>query len=188
MKFLKDLFKDIIETAKKDPKAKTRYIILILGLLFLADYLMFCGLTQKNVFDIIPSIPKLLEKKKGVVYLVSIDAKQIITEERNIPKFNNKDSFVKHLFKIVVYGSRFDNTSQIVPLKMFVRKVWFHKAGNKMHCYIDVDPGDITSDIIPNSEKQFMVALNKTIKKNIPEITSVSLLDKGIPVAALWEQ
>jgi len=57
------------------------------------------------------------------------------------------------------------------------------------NCIIDIGHSYINKNsiIIPGSEKIFRKALKMTINKNIPSITQVIILERGIPGKNLWE-
>jgi hypothetical protein len=172
-----------------------RMLVVALSLLFIADYLMFCHLTEKNVFAIFPDIPSLKRSREVALYLPTFNDMSIEKETREISVYEDVERGIARLFDEVARGSKFENTSLFVPLEVFVRKIWLvnddgalDKSGN--HCIIDIEPGllDARAAVIPGSEELFRKALEKTIKANMPFITSVTLLERGLPGTALWDR
>lgn len=90
---------------------KKRSLMLIISILFLFDYLAFCYHTDRNPFDIFPSFPILYDKRTINVFLPNIDGKTILKETRKISYIDDIEGFIRLLFKIVVKGSNFENTS-----------------------------------------------------------------------------
>ncbi len=174
-----------------DTKERNRRLILLFTGIFIADYLMYCLHTNKNIVEIFPEIPSLAQEKKVPVYLPALDGVTIIRETRAIPVYDSEEKTVKLLFELVVKGSIFDNTSMAVPAGIFVRKVWIHGSGtgNRTVCIIDLEPAELrpSAVVIKNSERLFLQAVEKTITVNIPSIKSVQVLEKGVPGTALWE-
>jgi hypothetical protein len=174
-----------------DSRERNRRLILVFAGIFIADYLMYCLHTSKNIVDIFPEIPSLAQEKKVSVYLPALDGTTIIRETRAIPVYDSEEKTAKLLFEIVVKGSIFDNTSMAVPAGLFVRKVWIHGsgAGNRKVCIIDLEPAELrpSAVVIKNSERLFLQAVEKTITGNIPTIKSVQVLEKGVPGMKLWE-
>lgn len=175
----------INEKIRAGGKQKNRTILLMVSLLLLLDYLMFCHHTEKNIFNIFPSFPVLSDKEHRTVYLPDLDGKSLITERRELSVPNDRDEFVRLLYKIVSKGSIYDNTSMTVPIETFVRGIWFHEG----LCIIDLELPFLkdNSGIIEGSERNFLTALEKTIKENIPAVSRVMVLEKGIPEKTLWE-
>ncbi len=178
--------KEIRERINKNNKERNRYFVLAMGCLFILNYLMFCYHTGKNIFDIFPSIPVLDEKRQITVYLPSPDGKSIISEKRDVPEFENGLRYVKYLFGLVVKGSIQENTSQAVPVSLFVKKVWID--GNK-RCILDLDAGPLRAgrSFAEGSEEVFKKALQKTLTENIPRMDRVEILVHGVPGRKLWE-
>ena len=163
---------------------KTRTLVLVISLLLIMDYLLFCYHTGKNVFDVFPSIPVLDSREEISVYLPDDTAQNIISEKRHILRNDNPNEYAHSLFNIVVKGSRFENTSNIVPITMHIRKVWV--SGN--NCYIDISHASLKENakVIEGSEAGFRKALEKTITSNIPSIKHVTMLVNGIPDMRMW--
>jgi hypothetical protein len=178
--------KEIRERIKKSNKERNRYFVLAIGCLFILNYLMFCYHTGKNIFDIFPSIPVLDDKQQITVYLPSLDGKSIISEKRDVPKFKDDFRYVKYLFGLVARGSVQENTSQAVPVSLFVKKVWIE---GKKRCILDldVDPLRTGRSFAEGSEELFKKSLQKTLTENIPGMNSVEVLVHGIPGRKLWE-
>ncbi len=164
---------------------KNRFLLLLISLLLVFDYVLFCYHADKGVFDIFPSLPALDEREKRTVYLPDIDGRSILAEKRRVLVSKNREELVRRLFKIVVGGSMYENTSMAVPVDPCVRAVWFQGRT----CIIDVAPMTIREDspLITGSEANFARALEKTITANIPSIKTLMLLEKGIPGKPLWE-
>jgi hypothetical protein len=174
-----------------DIKERNRKIILAIALIFFLDYLMYCLHTNSPIFGIFPTLPTLDEKKEVSVYLPSLDGVTILREKRSIPVYESDERTAKELFDIVVKGSRFENTALAVPTELFVTKVWLHRgdAGKNSICIFDLEPVELieNNQAKPNSESLFKKALAKTIRKNIPGVTEIIILEKGVPAARLWE-
>jgi len=163
---------------------KTRTLVLVISLLLIMDYLFFCYHTGKNVFDVFPSIPVLDSREEINVFLPDDTAQNIISEKRRILIQDDPNEFARSLFNIVVKGSRFENTSNIVPIRMHIRKVWIFEN----NCYIDVSHARLKENVkvIEGSEDSFRKALEKTITTNIPSIKHVTMLVSGIPDMRMW--
>ncbi len=172
-------------------KERNRRLILLFTGIFIADYLMYCLHTDKNIVDIFPELPSMAQEKNISVYLPALDGATIFREKRAIPVYNNDEKTAKLLFEIVAKGSLYDNTAMAVPANLFVRKVWIHGPAGKggTVCVIDLEPAELRSaaTVIRNSESLFKRALEKTITENIPSIKTVLVLEKGVPGTALWE-
>jgi len=183
--------KEITDRAKKDSNERKRILALVIGLFFIFDYFLFCALTDKNVFDIVPALPVFEEKKQIEIYLPSIDAKTLIKETREVPQFENDERYIAFLFQMILKGGLFENTSIIIPADLAVRKIWIRngKDNNGSFCIIDIEPVTLKkgADIIKGSEDMFKQAVEKTIRENIKHIKRVFVLDRGIPNRRLWE-
>ena len=195
MNFQFNIITDKVDSFRKlEKRDRNRIIILALSLLFILDYFMFCYHVDKNIFALFPSIPSLEKRQTVPVYLPSLDGEHIFNENRVVAGFERDEEFVRSLFYLVVKGSIYENTSMAVPSELFVRKIWITgpQDGDKKGscCIIDVEPAMIraNTDVISGSESNFRKALEKTITANIPEISSVEILEKGIPEKNLWEQ
>ncbi len=168
-----------------DKKEKTRFIMLLIAVLFCFDYLVFCYHAEKNPFDIFPAIPIKDEKKLINVYLPDLDGKSILKESKKVSVIDDREDFVGLLFEEVINGSDFENTSIVVPVNAYIRKIWIYDEV----CAIDVGFSLLERDakIISGSEDAFDKALLRTITENIPSIKKVILLDRGIPGKRIWE-
>jgi len=164
---------------------RNRFLMILISTLFIIDYLGFCYLVNRNPFNIFPSFPIMDKKKQITLYLPDIDGKNIIKEERRVSIINDLEKLVRQLFEEVITGSNFKNTSIIVSVDIFIRKIWIYNN----NCIIDIGHSYINKNsiIIPGSEKIFRKALKMTINKNIPSITQVIILERGIPGKNLWE-
>jgi hypothetical protein len=182
---------EIIELMKRDPKEKTRIIILLVSAMFLIDYIMFSLHVDKNILDIFPSIPVLESKDEINIYIPSEGCKEILSEKRKIETDIDEDILVKKLVALVAEGSYFENTSSNVPVKLLVKNVWItpDENGGGNVCLIDISPVILEREIaiITGSEQMFRESLEKTVKENVPGITRVILLEKGVPFRKLWE-
>lgn len=162
-----------------------RSFMLFIAVLLLLNYLSFCYHTDKNPFDIFPRFP-ILEKKMSInIFIPDIDGKSILKEKRNIPVIQDREGYIRLLFKHVVKGSYFENTSLTVPIDAFIRKVWIYDQS----CVIDLGLVIVDEDIqvIPGSEDTFRESIEKTITENIPSIRRVILLESGIPGRRIWD-
>jgi hypothetical protein len=164
---------------------RNRFLVLFISFLFVFDYLVFCYNTEQNPFDIFPSMPVLDDKKLINVYLPDLDGKSILKESRRVSIIDNGEGFIRLLFKMVVKGSYFENTSAVVPVDIAIRRIWFYEGT----CIIDLTLATLEDniDIIPGSEKAFREALEKTIVENIPSVKRVIILERGIPGKNVWE-
>ena len=182
---------ETIELMKRDRKEKNRIMILLVSALFLIDYAMVSYHIDKNLFDIFPSFPVIESKDSINIYIPSEGCKEIISEKREIDTDVEKDILVKKLVALVAEGSYFENTSSNVPVKLLVKNVWItpDENGGGDVCLIDISPVILEREIaiIAGSEKMFRDSLEKTVKENIPGITRVLLLEKGVPFRKLWE-
>lgn len=177
-----------------DVKERNRILILIFFSIFILDYLMFCYIAEKNIFNIFPRIIYSGEKNEIEIYLPSCNKNDIIVEKRKVPIFEDTERYVKFLFKTVEKGSIYKNTSASVPFKFFIRKIWLLDRGiensnKKIQCIIDIEPELLqkNSIVIKGSENLFKKAVELTIIQNIPSIKHVKILEKGIPDKNLWE-
>jgi len=186
--------KDIAATKVRmdnDVKERNRIVLLALSSLFILDYMMFSYHIDKNIFNIFPSIPVLENRKKINIYIPSEGCKEIITEKREVYSALEDESLVRRLFTLVADGSYFENTSENVPAKFIIKKIWIvdGENGDGKVCIIDLSPAVLDKDIVvvKGSEKMFKESLEKTITENIPGIKKVILLEKGVPFRRLWE-
>ena len=171
-------------------RERNRRLILLFAGIFIADYLMYCLHTDKNIADIFPEIPSLTQEKKITVFLPALDGATILKETREIPVYDSEEQTAKLLFDLVARGSVYDNTAMAVPATLMVRKVWIRNEGQgRKSCIIDVEPVELRSGaaVIPSSESLFRRALEKTITTNMPSVRSVMVLEKGVPGTGLWE-
>jgi len=187
---IKNKIKDLRRRMEADKKVRNRYLIMALASVFVLDYLMFCYHTDKNVFNIFPSIPLFEETRAVNVFLPSTDGKSLIEEKRDIPIFKDNELYVKYLFEMVVKGSRYDNTSIAVPVNLFVRKIWIYESADSLkRCVVDLEPPvrDGSLKVIEGSEALFKKALEKTLLANISTISRLEILERGVPDKRLWE-
>ncbi len=170
---------------------RNRRLIIFFAALFIIDYLAYSYHTDKNIFDIFPSIPSLDSHVSVSVYLPSLDGESIVDEKRMIPRYNSDEKTAKLLFETVVQGRLRANTTAAVPAELFVRKVWIRREGKGTQglCVFDIEPVRLApgATVIKNSEALFMRALEKTITENIPTVGGVMILEKGALNASLWE-
>lgn len=162
---------------------RTRFLVLFVSLLLLLDYFMFSYHTNKNIFNIFPAIPRLDFRSDINIYVPDKDAKNILKESRTVLVPGEKEVYAGMLYRMVVKGSRFDNTANIVPVKTFVRNVWMSENG----CVIDIDfhTAKDRVEVVPGSDAAFQKALEMTIAENIPGIKNVQVLLNGVP-RKLW--
>lgn len=176
---------------QQDKKEMNRMLILGLSTVFILDYIMISYHIDKNIFNIFPSIPAI-ESKSGInIFIPSEGCREIISEKREINTDVDDEVLVKKLVALVAEGSYFENTSSNVPVKLLVKKIWLSEDenGGGRVCLVDISPVILERDIpiIKGSEQMFRDALEKTVKENIPGITRVILLEKGVPGRKLWE-
>jgi hypothetical protein len=164
---------------------KNRFMVLFISSLLIMDYVLFCFHADKNLFDIFPSFPALDCREERTVYLPDTDGKTLLKEKRLIAVSEDNDEFIRSLFRIILRGSIYENTSISVPVDTFIRKVWL--TGDT--CVIDLALSTLLEDarIIEGSEANFRLAVEKTVLSNIPSIKNVVILEKGIPGKPIWE-
>ena len=170
-------------------RERNRRLIILFAAIFIFDYAAYSYHTEKNVFDIFPSIPSLGSRRAVTVYLPSLDGATIDEETRTIPDFTDDEQTAKSLFESVVEGRLYENTSTVVPAELFLRKVWIRRdKGGRGVCVFDIEPVRLApgASVIENSEALFRRALETTVRKNVPGIDSVLVLEKGAP-SLLWE-
>ncbi len=159
-------------------RERSRFFVLCISLVLLADYLMFCYLADKNIFNIFPALPELDFRTPVFVYVPDREAKTILKETRQVRVPHEREVYAAMLYRAVVRGSMFDNTAAIVPVKTYVRRAWVTDDS----CVIDIDfenaKGKITP--IPGSYEAFARSLEKTIIENIPGVKKVYLVVNGI--------
>jgi len=187
-------FKDsIMERSRTNVKDRNRFLLIGIGSLLLLDYLMFCYHTDKNIFNIFPTIPVIEDKREIEVYLPGLDGVTIFKEKRQIMGFPSDERFVRYLFNTVRKGSQFDNTSIMVPVELQIRNIWITDGDtiskNEKLCVVDVEVPVIEKDITPlqGSEPLFKEAFRQTVKANIPSIAEITILERGIPDKKLWD-
>lgn len=182
---------ETIELMKRDRREKTRITILLVSAVFVIDYAMFSYHIDKSIFDIFPSIPVIESEDEINIFIPSEGCREIISEKREINRDIDSDILVKKLVALVAEGSYFENTSSNVPAKLLVKNVWItpDENGGGNVCLIDISPVILEREIaiIPGSEQMFRDSLEKTVKENIPGITRVILLEKGVPFRKIWE-
>jgi hypothetical protein len=171
-------------------KERNRRLIIIFAALCIFDYIAYSYHTDKNLFDIFPSIPSLGGQVKASVFFPSLDGAAIVEEKRMIPRFDNEEKTARCLFETVVEGRSYANTAAAVPVEMILRKVWIRRGakGAASVCVFDIEPVMVApgARVIRNSETLFREALEKTVKRNIPGVGTVLLLEKGA-ASRLWE-
>jgi hypothetical protein len=162
---------------------RNRFLVLFISLLLILDYFMFSYHINKNIFSIFPALPRIDFRSEINIYVPDKDAKNILKETRSVLVPREKEIYAGMLYRMIAKGSRFDNTSSIVPVKTYVRNVWI---GEK-RCVIDIDFESAKERIEPveNSETAFKKAVEMTIAENITGITQVHVLLNGVP-RKLW--
>lgn len=163
-------------------RERSRFLVLCISLILLADYLMFSYLADKNIFDIFPALPRLDFRTPVFVYVPDREAKTILKETRRIRIPEDREVFAAMLYRAVAMGSMFDNTAAIVPVKTYVRRAWV-TGGN---CVIDIDFETAKGKIspIPGSYEAFVKSLEKTVTENIPDVRNVYLVVNGVKRSA----
>jgi len=175
---------DVITHPPLDTKKRYRTLIVVISVVCCIDYLAISLLTDKNIFDIYPSLPKLDTRDTIDVFVADLDAKSILKESRTVTLPDNNEGKVRRLVKLVAEGSEFENTRAIAPIDIIVRHVWFYDN----ICIIDCELGTIEGKVpyIPDSFAAFAKALEQTINRNILGITKVVMLEHGIYGKNLW--
>jgi len=177
-------FIEMLANPPADTKKRYRMILLAVSVVCIVDYAAISVLTDKNIFDIYPSLPALDTRDTIDIFVADLDAKSILKETREVSLSGDNVSRVRRLVKLVAEGSEFENTRAIAPVDIIVRHVWFYDTT----CIIDCELGTIEGQVpyIPDSFKAFNKALEQTISRNIPGITKVMLLEHGIYGKNLW--
>jgi hypothetical protein len=178
------IFIELVVNPPADTKKRYRMILLAVSAVCIIDYVAISILTDKNIFDIYPSLPALDTRETIDIFVADLDAKSILKETREVSLPADNESRVRRLVKLVAEGSEFENTRAIAPIDIIVRHVWFYDTT----CIIDCELGTIEGQVpyIPDSFKAFNKALEQTINRNIPGITKVVLLEHGIYGKNLW--
>jgi hypothetical protein len=163
---------------------RNRILILFISLMILFNYILFCYHTDKNIFNIFPAIPHLDKRTEIKIFLPDQEAKEILSETRKILIPDKKEDYIEFLFNTVAKGSIYENTSNIVPVKMHIRKIWLYDDS----CIIDIALSELKNNarIVPGSEESFKIAIEKTIKENLISIKRVMILLNGVPERKLW--
>ncbi len=189
IKFIKNFYTSYKEKLGQKGKERNRLVILSLSYIFLLDYLMFSFHADKNIFNIFPSIPAIEDRREINVYFPTLDGKNFTIEKRFIPNFNSKERLADFLIGQILKGSNYENTTQTVPIDLFIRKIWIKDDSGNGECIIDIVPAypEETLKFIPGSEEVFRGAVIKTLKENISGIENVHFLVRGIPGKKLWE-
>ncbi|MBN2077660.1 MAG: hypothetical protein JW838_01755 [Spirochaetes bacterium] len=171
-------------------RERNRRLIIFFAVLFIFDYVAYSYHTDTNLFAIFPSIPSTGSQRTASIYFPSLDGTTIVEEKRTIPCFDDEEKTAQCLFETVVEGRRYANTAAAVPAELLLRKVWIRRGakGAGGVCVFDIEPVEIASDadVIKNSEALFRQALEKTVKKNMPGMETVLVLEKGA-ASRLWE-
>ena len=177
--------KNVFQSSKNDLNARKRYVFLTVSFLLFVNYLMICFHIDKNVFDFFPTIPIQESYHKINIFIPDLDG-TILEEARNVVEYSSNERLALFIFNEVMKGSHFENTSIMVPTKLIVRTIWIEDS--KKICIFDLEPVILSDDVnvIQGSEKLFLDALTRSIKANIPGITDVKLLERGIP-SRIWE-
>ncbi len=178
------VFIGLVVNPPADTKKRYRMMLLAVSIVCIVDYVAISILTDKNIFDIYPSLPALDTRETIDIFVADLDAKSILKETREVLLPRDNESKVRRLIKLVAEGSEFENTRAIAPIDIVVRHVWFYDTT----CIIDCELGTIEGQVpyIPDSFKAFNTALEQTINRNIPGITRVVLLEHGIYGKNLW--
>lgn len=169
----------------ENKKKENRFYLLIVSLVLIIDYLLFCFHVEKNPFAVIPPMPVLDSRQDVEIYLPDTNENIILKEERKLIINDDSTLFVKTLVHEITAGSKFENTRFAVPRSCEVRKVWIHDNVCVIDIRIDYLKSDIT--IIPGSEKNFREAVTKTVQANIPGIEKVYLVENGVVNRDFWE-
>jgi len=168
----------------KNRKDRTRMMVLFITLLILVDYLMFCYHTDKNIFNIFPSIPPIEFRNTINVYVPDATAQNIMKETRRVQLPDSSEDFAGMLFQFVVKGSHYDNTSHIVPVRTDLRKVWIFNG----LCVFDLALAPLKDDaiLVAGAQEAFKSAVEKTVCENISSVKHVEILVNGIPGTRIW--
>ncbi len=198
---IKEAYRSLVETVKdsinnirehygSDTRKKTRALIIAFAIMFIFDYAVVSYHIEKNVFDIFPSFPLLQKRTRITVYLPSLDGENLLKEVRKVPVYEDEKQFARFLCYQVMKGSTFENTAVMVPMDLFIRKIWIYEEdGQGKVCVFDMEPETLNDNtsVISNSESLFREALEKTVSANISSISRVMVLEKGIPGKPVWE-
>ena len=185
LEHLKSSIKNAIELFKNDSKERKRYIFLTITFLVGVNYLMICYHIDRNIFAFFPTIPIQENYHKINIFVPDTDG-TMLEESRDVVEYSSNERLALFIFNEIVKGSHFENTSIVVPARLTVRKVWIEDSNNV--CVFDLEPVILSDDvdIVPGSEKMFLDALTRSIKANIPQITDVKLLERGVH-SRIWD-
>lgn len=187
MKHFKNIINKIKEyrlIIRRDSRERNRLFLLIVSLMLILNYLLYCFHVEKNIFDIYPSFPVMDNREEITIFLPGVKG-EILKETRLVELENSKEKIIEFIVAEIVRGSKYENTRMVVPIEFNIRKVWIHNS----ECYIDIRLEALNPEtpVLPESESNFKKAVQKSITENFNDITTVNILENGISNRSLWE-
>ncbi|HRX14679.1 MAG TPA: hypothetical protein P5123_00030 [Spirochaetota bacterium] len=184
-KVIMNKIKDYRILIRRDLRERNRFFLLMVSLMLILNYFLYCFHVEKNIFDIYPSFPVMEKREDITIYLPGVKG-EILEETRLVELENSKEKTIEFIVAEIVRGSKYENTRMVVPIEFNIRKVWIHGS----ECYIDIRLETLNPEtpILPESEGNFKKAVEKSITANYNEIKSVAFLENGISNRNLWEK
>ncbi|MBN1499384.1 MAG: GerMN domain-containing protein, partial [Spirochaetes bacterium] len=139
----------------------------------------------RNPLAVFRSLPVLDKRAEISVFFPDTDGKNIFEEKRKIRLSDEYEIQIREIVEMIIKGSNFENTRLAVPIEGIIRSIWI----DKNRCIIDFRLAslDESAIIIPGSEDIFKEAVTRSVKKNIPGIDEVLIMENGIFGRHLWE-
>ncbi len=155
------------------------------GIMLVFIYASISIIVGRNPLAVFRSLPVIDKRVEITIFFPDIDGKTILEEKRKIQLTDNYEVLVREMTEMIVKGSNFENTRLAVPFEGIIRSFWIDKD----RCIVDfrLSMLDDAVAIVPGSEEMFKESLARTIKKNIPGIKEVIVMENGIYGRNLWE-
>lgn len=171
-----------------DSRWRRRVNLVAIGTILVIDYLLISALADKNVFDIIPSIPKLEQRQAVTLYVPVFHSDELSSEKVLMDTYKSRERTIDFIVNRVLAGSRYENTAPFVPVDILLKNVWL-TGDNNTTCVLDFQVSHLEAGrkVIPGSEKKVIQGITRSIQSVFPEITSVLVLNHGITGVPLWE-
>ncbi|MDH7554863.1 MAG: hypothetical protein QHH74_14540, partial [Spirochaetota bacterium] len=77
-------FIELVVNPQADTKKRYRMVLLAASVICIIDYAAISVLTDKNIFDIYPSLPELDTRETIDIFVADLDAKSILKETREV--------------------------------------------------------------------------------------------------------